>query len=209
MRSRKLKRLFDLIFAGTGFLVCVPVLLVVAICILISMGFPVLFRQRRPGKNGVPFTLFKFRTMSEEKDAQGHPISDAKRLSPVGYFLRKASLDELPQLINVIKGEMSIVGPRPLLMAYLSRYSAEQARRHEVVPGITGWAQVNGRNSLSWDEKFKLDVWYVDNWSLWLDLKIIFLSVKRVISQKDVNKDGHATAEEFLGATQSKPLNSI
>lgn len=167
------------------------------------MGKPILFRQVRPGLNGVPFTIYKFRTMKETQGADGLPaVPDDKRLTPIGKFLRSASLDELPELFNVIKGEMSLVGPRPLLMQYLNRYTPEQARRHDVKPGITGWAQINGRNAISWEDKFKLDVWYVDRRSFLLDLKIIALTVWKSIARKDINQPGHATAQEFMGSTR-------
>lgn len=161
------------------------------------MGTPVLFRQKRPGLNGKPFELLKFRTMRDERDENGGLLPDEKRLNGFGLFLRSSSLDELPELLNVLKGDMSLVGPRPLLMQYLERYTPEQARRHEVKPGITGWAQVNGRNALSWEEKFKLDVWYVDNMSLWFDIKIILLTIWKIIKREGISQPGHATAEEF------------
>ena len=166
------------------------------------MGAPVLFRQMRPGLQGEPFFLLKFRTMNDVRDEQGELLPDDGRLTGLGSFLRSTSLDELPELFNVLKGEMSIVGPRPLLMQYLDRYTPEQARRHEVKPGVTGWAQVNGRNAISWEEKFELDVWYVDNWSLWLDVKIICMTVWKILKREGVNQPGHATAQEFMGNEQ-------
>jgi len=163
------------------------------------MGSPIFFAQPRPGKNGHIFTFYKFRTMTDDLDSEGKLLPDEKRLTAIGQFLRQTSLDELPQLWNVLKGDMSFVGPRPLLVAYLSRYNSEQARRHEVKPGITGWAQVNGRNAISWEEKFKLDVWYVDNWSLWLDLKILFLTVIKVLKRDGISEANHVTMSEFQG----------
>ncbi len=202
--QRLAKRLIYLVVSILVLVVCFPLMIVVSCIILKSMGFPIFFRQLRPGKNSKLFNLVKFRTMTLYRDANGKILADASRLTRLGQFLRSTSIDELPQLVNVLKGEMSLVGPRPLLQEYLGRYSPEQARRHDVTPGITGWAQINGRNNLSWEEKFKLDVWYVDNWSLLLDLKIIFLSLIRVLSKRDINQVGHATVEEFKG---SNPLN--
>jgi len=166
------------------------------------VGSPILFRQTRPGLNGNPFTLYKFRTMTDERDVDGNLLSDSERLTKIGRFLRSTSLDELPELFNVVKGDMSLVGPRPLLMQYLERYTPEQARRHEVKPGITGWAQINGRNAITWEEKFKLDVWYVDNQSLLLDLKILFLTIVSVLKREGINQLGHVTSEEFMGTVQ-------
>jgi len=163
------------------------------------MGRPVLFKQMRPGLNAKPFYMYKFRTMTNEKDEQGNPLSDEQRLTRLGRFLRSTSLDELPELFNVLKGDMSLVGPRPLLMQYLARYTPEQARRHEVKPGITGWAQVNGRNAITWEEKFALDVWYVDNWSLWLDIKILAMTVVKVFKREGISAKGEATMPEFMG----------
>ncbi len=177
-----------------------PILIVVAIVVRIRMGSPIVFTQTRPGQHGQIFTVYKFRTMTSDCDAEGNLLSDEERLIPLGQFLRKASLDEFPQLFNVLRGDMSFVGPRPLLVRYLERYSPEQARRHDVRPGITGWAQVNGRNSLTWDEKFKLDLWYVDNWSLWLDFKILLLTVKKVIKQEGISQSADVVAmPEFWG----------
>lgn len=197
--SRLIKRLIDFSAALVGLFILSPVLLVMAIAIYFRMGSPVLFTQPRPGQNGRIFTFYKFRTMTNERDADGNLLPDEKRLTPFGQFLRKTSLDELPQLWNVLKGDMSFVGPRPLLVAYLNRYTPEQARRHEVKPGITGWTQVNGRNNLSWAEKFQLDVWYVDNWSLWLDCKILLLTIGKVLQQEGISQPGQATMEEFKG----------
>jgi lipopolysaccharide/colanic/teichoic acid biosynthesis glycosyltransferase len=176
-----------------------PLLLLLALLIRWNMGPPALFRQQRPGLNGAPFTLLKFRTMKEANGADGQPLPDAERLTPLGAFIRRASLDELPQLINVLRGDMSLVGPRPLLMEYLPLYSARQARRHEVRPGITGWAQVNGRNALRWPEKLEMDVWYVDNRSFLLDMKILMLTVARVVSRSGISQPGAATMEKFRG----------
>ncbi|MBE0408737.1 MAG: sugar transferase [Anaerolineales bacterium] len=176
-----------------------PIILLIAVLILLVQGKPVLFKQIRPGFQCKPFTVYKFRTMSESKDSEGNLLPDSQRLTPLGKFLRKSSLDELPELFNVLRGEMSLVGPRPLLIQYLERYSPEQVRRHDVTPGITGWAQVNGRNAITWEEKFKLDLHYVDNWSLWFDLKIILLTAWKLLKQEGINQPGHATAEEFMG----------
>ncbi len=175
-------------------------MIVVAWLVKRKLGSPVLFSQVRPGLNAKPFKMMKFRTMLDAVDQHGNPLPDAQRMTPFGSFLRSSSLDELPGLINVLKGDMSLVGPRPLLMEYLPLYSAEQYRRHCVRPGVTGWAQVNGRNSVSWDEKFKLDVWYVDNKSLWLDLKIIILTIRKVVVREGINADGEATMSKFTGS---------
>lgn len=185
--------------AGLGLLVLGPVMLLVAVLVRLGIGSEVLFRQRRPGLHGVPFTLLKFRTMTDARDARGRLLPDADRLTPLGRFIRSTSLDELPELVNVLRGDMSLVGPRPLLTEYLERYSSEQMRRHEVKPGITGWAQVNGRNALSWQRKFALDVWYVDNRSLWLDLKILALTLGTIVRREGINEPGEATARQFLG----------
>jgi len=192
-----IKRPFDLLVVSIALVILSPLLLVLAILVWIFIGSPVLFRQQRPGLHGKPFTLLKFRTMTEARDAQGNPLPDAERLTPFGRFLRSTSLDELPELFNVLKGDMSLVGPRPLLMQYLERYTPEQARRHEVKPGITGWAQVNGRNAITWEQKFALDVWYVDHWSLWLDLKIIVLTAWKIFTREGISQPGQATMEEF------------
>jgi sugar transferase EpsL len=177
-----------------------PVMIIIALLVCINIGSPVVFRQERPGSGGRPFKLLKFRTMSELVDEEGIMLPDEQRLTKLGQILRKYSLDELPQLINVVRGDLSFVGPRPLLMQYLERYTPEQARRHEVKPGITGWAQVNGRNAISWEEKFKLDVWYVDNVSLWLDLKILWLTVVKVLRADGISGEGSATMSEFMGS---------
>lgn len=194
-----MKRFVDILGGGIGLLLLSPVLAVVALLIRVKMGSPVLFRQTRPGLHGKPVKMIKFRTMRDAMDANGRPLPDAERLTHLGQFLRSSSLDELPELWNVLKGEMSLVGPRPLLMEYLPLYSPEQARRHEVRPGVTGWAQVNGRNAISWDEKFALDVWYVDNRSLWLDLKIIWLTIRKVIKRDGISAAGEATISKFTG----------
>lgn len=194
-----LKRIFDISVSVVTLLLLAPVMALVAWQIRRRLGSPVLFRQVRPGLNGKPFKMVKFRTMRDAVDAQGNPLPDSERLTPFGTFLRSTSLDELPELWNVLKGEMSLVGPRPLLMEYLPLYSAEQYRRHEVRPGVTGWAQVNGRNALSWEEKFKLDVWYVDNRSFWLDLKILLLTIKKVFIREGISGEGEATMSKFTG----------
>lgn len=179
-------------------------MLILAVLVRLKIGSPVLFRQVRPGLRGKPFSIYKFRTMTDERDEDGCLLPDFERLTELGRFLRKTSIDELPELFNVIKGNMSIVGPRPLLMQYLDRYTPEQARRHEVKPGITGWAQVNGRNAISWEDKFKLDVWYVDNWSLWLDVKIIGMTIMSVLKREGISQEGEATAAEFMGQNSRK-----
>jgi len=194
------KRLIDLAVAIPALILLSLLLLLLVGLVGFQLGWPVLFRQQRPGLRGQLFTLLKFRTMREARDARGNLLSDAERLTAVGRFLRSTSLDELPELFNVLKGDMSLVGPRPLLMQYLDRYTPEQARRHEVKPGITGWAQVNGRNALSWERKFELDVWYVDHQSFWLDLKIIAMTIWKIIRREGINQPGQATAEEFKGS---------
>jgi sugar transferase EpsL len=194
------KRLFDLILVFPGLILIAPVMGVIGVLVWISMGRPILFTQLRPGLRARPFTIYKFRTMADRHDKSGGLLPDAERLTRFGRFLRSTSLDELPELFNVLKGEMSLVGPRPLLMQYLERYTPEQARRHEVKPGLTGWAQVNGRNAISWEDKFKLDVWYVDNRTLWLDLKIIALTILKVIRREGISEEGEATMSEFRPA---------
>ncbi|MBW4646785.1 MAG: sugar transferase [Goleter apudmare HA4340-LM2] len=194
-----IKSILDRFVAAIILLLCLPVMLIIAIPIYIDMGRPILFTQPRPGKNGHIFNFYKFRTMTNESDDQGNILSDEKRLTKLGQFLRKTSIDELPQLWNVLKGDMSFVGPRPLLVKYLDRYTPEQARRHDVLPGITGLAQVKGRNAISWEDKFNLDVWYVDNWSVWLDFKILLMTVLKVVQQDGINQEGYATSEEFKG----------
>ena len=194
-----LKRIIDITVAICALICAAPIVLLVAILVRIKLGSPILFRQRRPGLGGKPFTLLKFRTMLDETDAAGNPLPDDQRLTTFGAFLRKSSLDELPSLWNILVGEMSLVGPRPLLMQYLPLYSPEQSRRHDVRPGLTGWAQVNGRNNISWEDKFRLDVEYVDHISLFFDLKIILLTIKKVLVAEGVSKDGHVTTEAFTG----------
>jgi lipopolysaccharide/colanic/teichoic acid biosynthesis glycosyltransferase len=196
-----LKQGIDKAAAAVGLLVLAPVMAITALIVRMSLGGPVLFRQVRPGQGGRLFELVKFRTMLEATDADGNPLPDEERLTPVGRLLRATSLDELPQLWNVLRGEMSLVGPRPLLVEYLPRYSAEQARRHDVLPGITGWAQVNGRNALDWDDRFRLDVWYVDHWSLALDAKILALTFLRVAQRQGISYEGAATMFKFLGSS--------
>ncbi len=197
------KRIFDLLLVIPLSLAAVPVLLILALIIALVDGFPIFFSQERPGLHGKVFRLLKFRTMRTALDASGQPLPDGQRLTRLGKWLRASSLDELPEFINVLKGEMSLVGPRPLLVAYLERYSPEQARRHNVLPGITGWAQVNGRNLLSWEDKFKYDIWYVDHWSIGLDLKIIWMTLRIAIKREGINQPGQATSEEFKGNPHS------
>lgn len=193
--------------AATGLGLTAPILIGTAIAIRAQMGGPVLFRQERPGLKGRPFRIYKFRTMTDARDPEGKLLPDDQRLTAVGRFVRSTSLDELPQLLNVLKGDMSLVGPRPLLMQYLERYSPEQARRHDVKPGITGWAQINGRNALSWDEKFQLDTWYVDNWSLLLDARILLGTVLKVVKRDGISSKGSQTMPEFMGSRPS-PLST-
>lgn len=193
------KRLLDGVLAAFGLVVLSPLMLVVALAVRSHLGVPVLFRQERAGKNGRPFYMVKFRTMTEGRDARGQLLRDAERLTPLGRFLRSSSLDELPELWNVLKGEMSLVGPRPLPVRYLPRYSPAQARRHTVTPGITGWAQINGRNAQTWEERFELDLWYVEHRTFSLDLKILFLTVWKVIRREGISAEGEATMPEFTG----------
>ncbi|WJH32318.1 sugar transferase [Paenibacillus sp. CC-CFT747] len=195
-----MKRIVDTLVAAGLLLLLSPVILVVAVLVRKKLGAPVLFKQQRPGRNGVPFVLYKFRSMRDARDGSGRELPDELRLTPFGERLRKYSLDELPQLVNVLKGDLSLVGPRPLLMDYLPLYTAEQARRHEVRPGITGWAQVNGRNALSWEEKFKLDVWYVDNRSFRLDMTILLMTIRKVFKSEGISHGNHVTMEKFMGS---------
>ena len=195
-----MKRTTDFITALCLLIILSPILLVTALLVSRKLGSPILFSQIRPGLNEKPFRMFKFRTMTDARNASGELLPDSIRLTKFGKFLRASSLDELPGLWNVLKGDMSLVGPRPLLMEYLPRYTPEQARRHAVRPGITGWAQVNGRNAISWNQKFKLDVWYVDNQSFWLDLKILFLTVKKVFVREGISAEGEATMPKFTGS---------
>lgn len=197
------KRSFDLVCSLSLLFITLPIIGACALLVRRKLGTPVLFKQERPGLHGKPFHIYKFRTMTDERDGHGNLLSDDVRLTRFGRLLRKLSLDELPQLFNVVKGDISLVGPRPLLMEYLPRYTPRQARRHEVKPGITGWAQVNGRNAISWEEKFELDVWYVENQSFWLDLKILWLTFFKVIRSEGVSKEGHATMTKFMGQTQA------
>ena len=194
------KRLFDLALAVPGLILVSPLLLMIAALTWLLHGRPILFRQVRPGYRAAPFTLYKFRTMTEGRAPEGNSRSDAERLTRFGRFLRSFSLDELPELFNVLRGEMSLVGPRPLLTQYLARYTPEQARRHAVLPGITGWTQINGRNAISWEQKFRFDVWYVDHWSLKLDLKILVITFWKVLRREGISQPGQATAEEFWGS---------
>lgn len=193
------KRLFDLGITVAAIIFLSPLMLLLGLLVRFVLGTPVLFRQIRAGVNGKPFTMLKFRTMTDAHDPQGRLLSDAARMTRLGAFLRRSSLDELPEFINVLRGEMSVVGPRPLLMRYLQRYTPEQMRRHDVRPGITGWAQVNGRNEISWETKFELDVWYVANLSLALDARIMFKTIMKILKRTEINQRGHATMEEFLG----------
>jgi lipopolysaccharide/colanic/teichoic acid biosynthesis glycosyltransferase len=198
--QRSLKCIADRGVAVIALAMLSPVLLAVAIAIYIRMGSPVLFAQPRPGKNGRIFTFYKFRTMTSDRDCEGNLLPDEQRLTAFGQFLRQTSLDELPQLWNVLKGDMSIVGPRPLMVEYLTRYSPEQARRHDVKPGITGWAQINGRNTITWEEKFKLDVWYVKHWNLWIDWQILLQTVWKVLQKEGISQANHVTVEDFMGS---------
>ena len=198
--QRVVKRAVDWLVAAIGLIILTPVLLPLAVVVRLTMGTPVFFRQERPGQGGKPFRMVKFRTMRDAVDAQGNPLPDAERLTQFGEFLRRTSLDELPELFNVLRGEMSLVGPRPLLMRYLDRYTPEQARRNEAKPGVTGWAQINGRNAISWENKFELDVWYVDHCSLWLDFRILLATVWKVIRRDGISSDSHATMPEFIGS---------
>jgi lipopolysaccharide/colanic/teichoic acid biosynthesis glycosyltransferase len=203
--QRRVKRALDIMGASLGLVLAAVPMVGVALAIRASMGRPVLFRQRRPGLHGAAFELLKFRTMTDARDDASRPLADAERLTALGRWLRRTSLDELPELANVLAGEMSLVGPRPLLMSYLPLYTAEQARRHEVLPGITGWAQVNGRNTLDWEERFRLDVWYVDHGSLTLDLEILALTVGQVLRGGGISAEGHATMPRLDAATKPRP----
>lgn len=198
--QQRIKRGFDFVISLVGLIIASPILLMVAILVRLNLGAPILFRQPRAGLDGEIFEMVKFRTMKDAQDVDGNPLPDEERLTKFGQFLRKSSLDELPELFNVLKGDMSLVGPRPLLVEYLPLYSKEQMRRHEVRPGITGYAQVNGRNNISWAKKFELDVYYVKNYSLGLDLKILVQTVGKVLKQSDISQEGHVTVEKFNGA---------
>jgi sugar transferase EpsL len=201
LKNELLKRIFDIVISGSGFLILAPLMGGIVVLIRLTQGKQIFFRQIRPGKDGRAFHIVKFCTMTNNCNACGCPLPDAERLTRVGMFLRSTSLDELPELWNVLKGDMSIVGPRPLLMQYLQRYAPEQARRHEVRPGITGWAQINGRNAITWEEKFKLDIWYVDNRSLWLDINILAITIWKTLKREGINQPGQATMEEFRGSS--------
>jgi lipopolysaccharide/colanic/teichoic acid biosynthesis glycosyltransferase len=203
------KRLLDLIVAAAVGLLCSPLMLLVAVVIRWQLGPPILFRQPRAGKQGHPFTLYKFRTMREATDADGNPLPDEARMTRCGQWIRSLSLDELPQLWNILRGDMSVIGPRPLLVRYLPRYSPEQARRHEVRPGITGWAQVNGRNTLSWEQKFELDVWYVDHLSFLLDLRILMRTLGCVLLRQGISAEDHVSMTEFLGSSCENAIDEI
>lgn len=202
-----LKRLFDITVALTVLLLLLPIILLLVVLVRVLLGSPVLFSQQRPGKNNKPFNMLKFRSMTDQRDSDGALLPDEKRLGKFGQFIRAASLDELPGLLNVIRGDMSIVGPRPLLMEYLPLYSKAQARRHNMKPGITGWAQINGRNALSWEQKFDYDVWYIDNQSLTLDVKILLLTFTKVIRRADISHAGEATMSKFTGSKKSEAKN--
>jgi lipopolysaccharide/colanic/teichoic acid biosynthesis glycosyltransferase len=197
------KRFLDLIVVIPALFLLAPVLALVAVAVRLKLGVPVIFHQQRPGRHGRAFTLYKFRTMTEARTPQGHLLPNEERLTSFGQFLRSTSLDELPELFNVLKGDMSLVGPRPLLLHYLDRYTPEQLRRHEVLPGITGWAQVNGRNAISWERKFALDVWYVDHLSLWLDLRIMTITVWKILRREDISQQGYFSTPEFLGSPEN------
>ena len=209
IQTRRGKRALDLVGAGLGVILFSPLLGVIAALVWKFHGRPVLFAQERPGLNGEIFKIYKFRTMTDDRDELGRLLPDEERLTRFGRFLRNSSLDELPELLNVLKGDMSLVGPRPLLVEYLPLYTRAQARRHDVKPGLTGWAQVGGRNALTWEEKFELDVWYVDNWSLWLDVKILFLTFANVITGKGVSQPGRATVDYFTGSVTSPESRAL
>jgi lipopolysaccharide/colanic/teichoic acid biosynthesis glycosyltransferase len=204
MLSRLIKSLGDRLLAAITLTLLSPFVAILAIAIYFKMGSPVIFAQERVGKNNRIFTFYKFRTMTDQRDSDGKLLPDKERLTPLGEFLRQTSLDELPQLWNVLLGDMSFIGPRPLVTDYLARYSQEQARRHEVIPGISGWAQINGRNSITWEQKFQLDVWYIDHWSLWLDLKILLQTVIKIVSREGVDEDQNTTSSEFMGTVNKQ-----
>jgi sugar transferase EpsL len=198
------KRLFDLFFSLIALLLTLPVMLLIALIVRLFLGSPILFRQQRPGYLGRPFFILKFRTMTSARDSKGNLLPDSRRLTRLGRFLRNLSLDELPELFNILWGDMSWIGPRPLLMEYLELYSPEQMRRHQVYPGLTGWAQVNGRNALTWQDKFRLDTWYVDHWTFWLDMKILLLTLWKVLTREGITQPGQATTEYFSGNERGK-----
>jgi lipopolysaccharide/colanic/teichoic acid biosynthesis glycosyltransferase len=203
------KRILDVLLTSAGMVGALPVLGLLALAVRSTLGAPVFFVQERPGLGGLPFQMYKFRTMTDERDSAGRLLPDEERLTRLGRTLRSTSLDELPGLLNVLKGEMSLVGPRPLLMRYLDRYTPEQAKRHQMPPGITGWAQVNGRNALSWEKKLQLDVWYVKNWSLGLDVKILAMTILKVLLREGISQEGQATMEEFMGSDPSTRATSL
>jgi sugar transferase EpsL len=200
--NRLSKCIFDLTLTSVLLVLISPILLLLALWVRLEHGSPVLFKQLRPGYRGKPFTVYKFRTMTDARDAQGNLLPDTERLTRLGRFLRSTSLDELPEFFNVLRGEMSLVGPRPLLMQYLERYTPEQARRHDMLPGVTGWAQINGRNLLTWEDRFRLDVWYIDNWSLWLDIKILALTLWKAVKREGINPAGQEIMPEFMGSSE-------
>jgi sugar transferase EpsL len=202
-----MKRLFDILIALAGLCLSIIPMIFISLLVRVKLGSPVIFKQLRPGLKGKPFYIYKFRTMKDDRNEHGELLPDHVRLTAFGKLLRKYSLDEIPQLFNVLKGDISLIGPRPLLMEYLSLYTPEQAKRHEVRPGITGWAQVNGRNAITWEEKFKLDVWYVENQSFWLDLKILLLTVKKVFKSEGISQKNHATIEKFKGSAKKDTDN--
>jgi sugar transferase EpsL len=206
--DKAIKRVLDVIISVAGLILFSPVLCTIGLVVLVLHGPPVIFKQKRPGLHGKPFTIYKFRTMKDLYDSNNNMLPDADRLTKFGRWLRATSLDELPELINVLKGDMSLVGPRPLLLEYIDRYTPEQARRHDVKPGVTGWAQVNGRNDLTWEEKFKLDVWYVDNRNFWLDLYIIIVTVWKVFRREGISAEGYATMPKFVGSNKSQYLSN-
>lgn len=207
MRSELLKRGMDVVGAGLGLALTAPLTVAIAAAVKVFLGSPILFRQERPGLNGAPFEMMKFRTMRDAVDEQGNPLPDAARLTCLGRFLRATSLDELPELLNVLRGDMSLVGPRPLLMEYLPRYDAEQRRRHDRKPGITGWAQIHGRNTLTWQQKFEFDVWYVDHWSNELDLRILAATILAVVRREGIGHNGSPTMPKFMGSAQGSSGN--
>ena len=198
------KRIFDVVFSFLVLLLLSPLMLLLGIALIFVQGLPIFFSQERPGLKGKLFRLSKFRTMRNQVGPDGRLLPDEERITRLGRFLRRSSLDELPEFFNVLKGDMSVVGPRPLLVQYLERYTPEQARRHAVLPGVTGWAQVNGRNALTWEDKFKLDVWYVDNWSFWLDIRIIWMTIWKTLCGEGISQPGHATMPEFMGSRDSE-----
>jgi lipopolysaccharide/colanic/teichoic acid biosynthesis glycosyltransferase len=202
------KRMFDLVATSLALILLSPLILILTILVRLVLGTPILFRQSRPGYKGKPFSIYKFRTMTDARDSDGNLLPDSARLTRFGQFMRSLSLDELPELFNILRGDMSVVGPRPLLMEYLPRYSPEQMRRHDVHPGLTGWAQVNGRNAITWPDKFKLDVWYVDHWSFWLDMKILLMSLWKVVTREGISQPGQVTTEYFMGNEESRPPRS-